>query len=152
MKRSCLFLSMVALVFTVSLALPGLAQNPIRESDRILGKWETKSGDNILIYKEGDQYFGRPVLKPGEVRLDEHNPDESLRDRSLNDIINMKNFRYTKKDFWSGGTIYDPNNGKTYKCHITMESLDTIKVRGYIGFSLLGRTEVWSRVANKKQK
>ncbi|MEO1367538.1 MAG: DUF2147 domain-containing protein, partial [Acidobacteriota bacterium] len=46
---------------------------------------------------------------------------------------------------WSGGTIYDPNNGKTYSCTLELEGADTLKVRGYIGVSLFGRTERWTR-------
>jgi uncharacterized protein (DUF2147 family) len=48
---------------------------------------------------------------------------------------------------WSGGTIMDPNNGKTYKCYLTLEEEDKLKVRGYIGFSLIGRTQYWYRLA-----
>jgi uncharacterized protein (DUF2147 family) len=48
-------------------------------------------------------------------------------------------------DEWSGGTIMDPNKGKTYDCYITMESKDKLKVRGYMGVALLGRTQYWYR-------
>jgi len=46
---------------------------------------------------------------------------------------------------WSGGTIYDPNNGKTYSCKLKLTGPDTLKVRGYIGISLIGRSETWKR-------
>lgn len=48
-------------------------------------------------------------------------------------------------DEWSGGTILDPKNGKVYKCYIALVEKDTLKIRGYIGFSLLGRTAYWYR-------
>ena len=50
------------------------------------------------------------------------------------------------KDYWSYGEILDPENGKTYKCSIWLEDNDLLKVRGYIGFSALGRTQTWHRV------
>lgn len=50
-------------------------------------------------------------------------------------------------DEWSGGHIMDPKNGKTYKCKIKVENGGaTLKVRGFIGFSLLGRTQIWKKL------
>jgi uncharacterized protein (DUF2147 family) len=57
----------------------------------------------------------------------------------------MQGFEKTKDNFWENGTIYDPNNGKTYKSHITLVNSNQLNVRGFIGFSLLGRTENWTR-------
>jgi len=53
-------------------------------------------------------------------------------------------FKYAKDNRWVGGKIYDPDNGKTYSCKMNLEG-DELKVRGYIGFSLIGRTTVWNR-------
>lgn len=47
---------------------------------------------------------------------------------------------------WDDGTIMDPKNGKEYSCKIELEGQDKLKVRGYLGFSLLGRTQTWFRV------
>jgi uncharacterized protein (DUF2147 family) len=47
---------------------------------------------------------------------------------------------------YNGGKITDPKNGKSYKCYLTLESKDKLKVRGYVGFALIGRTQYWSRV------
>lgn len=49
-------------------------------------------------------------------------------------------------DTWEDGTIFDPETGKVYKCYITLENKNRLKVRGYIGFSLLGRTQYWNRI------
>ena len=49
-------------------------------------------------------------------------------------------------DEWSGGRILDPDNGKVYKCYVALEDNgEKLKVRGFIGFSLIGRTEYWLR-------
>ena len=60
-------------------------------------------------------------------------------------IVVLEGFEFQGDDEWEEGTIYDPNNGKTYSCIITMEDKETIEVRGFIGFSLIGRTVVWTR-------
>ncbi|MFM7700427.1 MAG: DUF2147 domain-containing protein, partial [Bacteroidota bacterium] len=51
---------------------------------------------------------------------------------------------------WSEGTIYDPLNGSTYSCTIKMTDPNTLDIRGYIGVSAFGRTDVWKRLAVKK--
>lgn len=51
-----------------------------------------------------------------------------------------------KDDYWQNGKILDPNNGKYYKCYIEIIDKNTISVRGYIGISLFGRSQIWRRV------
>ena len=46
---------------------------------------------------------------------------------------------------WTDGKIMDPANGKSYDCTIRLEDPNTLKVRGFLGFSFLGRTQVWKR-------
>jgi len=135
------------LIGVLSLALlAGSEENP----DRLLGVWLTQGKDEIRIYKERDRYFGKPVVKPGnETRLDLNNPDEALRSRPLLHVEILKDFEYRGENRWGGGTIYDPDNGKTYRCQITLKNANTIKVRGYVGVSLLGRTEYWRRVSEE---
>jgi len=48
-------------------------------------------------------------------------------------------------DEYNSGTILDPENGETYKCYVELVSESKLKVRGYIGFSLFGRTQYWIR-------
>jgi uncharacterized protein (DUF2147 family) len=56
----------------------------------------------------------------------------------------LKGFEFTGKS-WEDGTIYDPNNGKTYSCTIKIKKANELEIRGFIGISLLGRTTVWTR-------
>ena len=50
-------------------------------------------------------------------------------------------------DVWSGGDILDPDNGKVYSCRLrVVDDNRTLEVRGFIGFSLLGRTQMWERI------
>ena len=56
----------------------------------------------------------------------------------------LRNFKFDNDDEWEGGKIYDPESGKTYSCNMSLTG-NELKVRGYVGVSLLGRTETWTR-------
>jgi uncharacterized protein (DUF2147 family) len=62
-------------------------------------------------------------------------------------LVILTGFKFDT-DEWSDGDIYDPEKGKTYSCTLSLKDSGTLKVRGYIGISLIGRTEIWTRVAN----
>ena len=61
-------------------------------------------------------------------------------------LVILRDFTYASGNLWENGHIYDPKNGKDYKCKMTLTSPDALDVRGFIGFSLLGRTEHWTKV------
>jgi uncharacterized protein (DUF2147 family) len=131
----------------VATSFSALAQN----KDAVLGKWLNPSGEGqIEIYKKGDKYFGKlawmkePNLN-GKPKLDTKNPDEKLQKRALLNLEILKDFSYDDKK-WTDGTIYDPKSGKTYSCNMTLKGNDVLNIRGYIGISLLGRSETFRRV------
>jgi uncharacterized protein (DUF2147 family) len=131
------------LVVVLFLLLTAAAQ-AASEGDRLLGIWGTPERDRIEIFRKDGRYHGRPTIRPGEPqRLDANNPDPSLRSRSLAEVMILENFTYDD-DKWTGGTIYDPKNGKTYRCVIGIEG-EHAQIRGYVGIPLFGRTEVWRR-------
>jgi uncharacterized protein (DUF2147 family) len=121
--------------------------------DAIVGSWKNGEGTGIIqIYKNGDKYQGKITWlkepndpKTGNPKTDINHPDEKNHSRPVLGLVNMWGFKYTDKNEWTGGKIYDPKNGKTYSCKIAMESNNVIKVRGYIGVSLIGRTDTWTR-------
>ncbi|GGH09754.1 hypothetical protein GCM10011418_07870 [Sphingobacterium alkalisoli] len=115
-------------------------------NDPILGKWQNPSGEGrIEIYKKGDKYFGKLYWIKDATKKDVHNPDEKLRSRTIQGLEILTNF--TKKgNNYEGGKIYDPKEGKTYSCKMTVKGADQLDIRGYLGVSLLGRTETWKRV------
>jgi uncharacterized protein (DUF2147 family) len=116
-------------------------------TDAIVGEWLTQSKDGkILIYKQGTQYFGKIIGGNSEGRKDTNNPDETLRNQPLIGKVILNNFVFDGKSKWEDGTIYDPNNGKTYSCVIKLKSNNQLEVRGYVGISLFGRTDVWTRI------
>ena len=123
-----------------------------QNSDAILGKWLNASGnDQIQIYKKGAKFFGKlawlkvPDDEQGKPKADKKNPDQNLKSRPLLNLELLKDFTFDSKDTYQDGTIYDPKSGKTYSCKMVIEN-DKLKIRGYVGISLLGRTEVWTRV------
>lgn len=143
-KLSFLWL-MAALLFVVN----ANAQN----ADAILGKWINPSGEGqIQIYKKGNLFFGKLawIKEPddkatGKPKLDVNNPDKNLQSRPVLGLELLKNFKFDGDDVYEDGTIYDPKSGKTYSCKMTLNG-NKLKIRGFVGISLLGRSEVWTRV------
>jgi uncharacterized protein (DUF2147 family) len=128
------------------------------EADAMLGVWETGNGKaRIKIDKINNKYFGKivwlrePNDENGKAKVDKNNPDEALRTKPLLGYNMLKEFQYKGEKVWEEGTIYDPESGSTYSCTITMTDDNTLDVRGYIGVSLFGRTDVWKRVIIKKK-
>lgn len=109
----------------------------------IMGKWVTEAGDaQAEIYEHNGKVNGKIVwLQKGPDTKDVHNKDEKLRSRKLMGV-NILSGLTKKKEKWEGGRIYNPKNGKDYKCSIWMEG-NKLKVRGYIGF--LYETQTWTR-------
>lgn len=109
----------------------------------IKGKWLTEAGDaQVEIYESNGKMNGKIVwLEKGPDTKDVHNKDEKLRSRKLMGV-NILSGLTKKEDKWEGGRIYNPKNGKNYKCAIWLDG-DKLKVRGYIGF--LYETQTWKR-------
>jgi uncharacterized protein (DUF2147 family) len=98
----------------------------------------------------GDKFYGKIIwlnksILNGKERTDTENPDKMKRNQNIVGLQILNGFEFNGSDSWNNGTIYDPKTGKTYSCTITLKDSKTIKVRGYIGISLLGRTEMWSK-------
>ena len=122
------------------------------QGDKIVGTWlsETKEG-KISVYRSGAKYYGKLIwsksmyAKDGVTsNKDSKNEDPKLRNRPLKDLIILNNLKYSDGSY-SGGTVYDPKNGSTYKCNMKLHG-DRLDIRGYIGISIIGRTSVWTRI------
>ena len=120
-------------------------------AEEILGLWDAGES-HVEIYACGDLLCGRiaeldePLDEDGKEKLDKHNPDPALQSRSLLGMDLIAGFVRAGKKKWEDGTIYDPRDGKTYKCVMKLQRDGTLKVRGYVGIPLLGKTVVWTRV------
>lgn len=130
--------------FSIALLLlinPGFAQTG---SDKIAGLyWSPKKDAKIEMYKKGNHYFGKTVWA-AIPKKDIENPDKHLRQRDLLGLNLLTNFLYDNGNY-TNGEVYDPANGKTYSCKISLVG-NNLKVRGYIGISLFGRTEIFERI------
>ncbi len=123
-----------------------------QKADAILGQWANPNGqDHILIYKKGNKYFGKldwikfPNDETGKPKTDKNNPDKALQSRPDLGLELLKDFTFDGEKVYEDGTIYDPKSGKTYSCKMTLDG-NSLKIRGYVVFSLFGRSEVWTRV------
>lgn len=118
----------------------------------VIGKWKLETGTAIVeVYQNGDIFNGKivwletPTEPDGSPAVDENNPDVKLRKRPL---IGLNMLHGLKKDGskYSGGKIYDPENGKTYNCSMEVNG-DLLKVRGSLDArGIIGRTMNWHRV------
>lgn len=125
--------------------------------DALVGVWKTGEGTAMVkMYKNGDKYQGKIVWlkepndpETGKPKVDKNHPDESVRTRALLGLVNVWGFTYKGKNVWEEGNIYDPKNGNTYSCTMKLTNANTLEVRGYIGVSLIGRTDTWTRQVAK---
>lgn len=121
------------------------------QTDKLEGLWynDIKSAKVLITKESNGKFYGKVVwlkepLKNGKPKVDELNADEKLRSRPRLGLPVLADFVKDGDDKYTDGTIYDPNNGKTYSCNITYKG-KTLAIRGYIGISLFGRTTTWSR-------
>jgi uncharacterized protein (DUF2147 family) len=127
-----------------------------QQADAVVGVWKNGEGTGMVqIYKKGEKYFGKLVwLKvpndtDGKPRTDINNPEASLKSRQLKGLENLRDFVFKGENKWEEGRIYDPKTGSDYSCEMKLIDENTLEVRGYIGVSLFGRTDVWKRQIKK---
>lgn len=137
----------VLLLFTL-ISFAGIAQN----KDAIIGKWVNSSGEaHVDITKRGEKYFGKivwlkePKDEKGTIKTDVNNPDPAARSKPIIGLEILRNFIF-EDGKWVDGKIYDPKSGKTYSCNMSMKGNTVLNMRGYVGISLIGRSETWKRV------
>jgi uncharacterized protein (DUF2147 family) len=139
MKKAFSFLVIVLL------AIQNLSAQKVNK-DAIVGEWLSEAKDGrVQIYKVGEKFFGKVIWGKDGSRKDVNNPDPKLKEQNIIGSVILKDFGFTGKA-WEDGTVYDPKNGKTYSCAMKMPDANTLSIRGFIGFSLLGRSTTWTRV------
>ena len=121
----------------------------------ICGVWLNKDQDaHIKIFELNGMFFGQIVWlkipndpETGKPKLDKHNSDETKRTKPVLNLIIMKNLVWDEGDKdWENGAIYDPKTGNGYSLTCALTNKNTMELRGYMGISLLGRTDIWTRV------
>jgi len=144
--------TLLAIILVAFYTLPATAQI---KGDDLLGVWLNEDKDaHTKIENRDGKYFGNIVWlktpideETGKAKLDDENPDEELQKRPVMGLELLTGFEFDD-DEWEDGDIYDPKSGKTYSCWMkfTDDTKNELKVRGFIGVSLLGRTTYWTRV------
>jgi len=123
-------------------------------SQDIVGKWKTiddKSKDIksiIEITKDHNVYYGK-ILEIFNEENKEYckNCQGKYHNKKLQGVEILRDL-VKDEDTYIDGNITDPENGKTYSCYLTLITKNKLKVRGYIGFSLIGRTQYWYRTSH----
>ncbi len=128
-----------------------LLTSKVCQGQDILGQWTTyddqtkKKKGVVEIYEKNDHYFAK-IIKSYDS---ESNAvcETCTGNKKGKPIIGLEIIENLKQDGaeYKGGTIMDPENGKTYSCYLNLVSKNKLKVRGYLGVSLFGRTQYWIR-------
>lgn len=124
-----------------------------QDADVVKGVWLNDDQDaKVEIYKTGDKYFGKIIWTTNlyeadgkTLKKDAKNSNEQLRERTILYMVILSGFAYSDGE-WSGGEIYDPKSGKTYKSKMKLKG-NSLEVRGYVGSPMFGKTTTWTRVS-----
>ena len=147
MFRNYFLKSLLLIILFIAVRTLSFAQTDALERNLWYNEEKTAK---IQIYKGADgRFYGKVVwLKvpdmDGKPKVDIHNPDKARRNDPIISLLLLKHFKKDGDHEYTDGTIYDPKNGKTYSCKMTLKN-EKLDVRGYVGFSMLGRTTVWTK-------
>jgi hypothetical protein len=171
MGKARLKLPVYALSAAVILICLAVSTGPAWTKDQVegaavLGTWltgaEGKEPAKVTITSVGGEYIGRivwlqyPRFRPGDEpgmegkpKIDLQNPDPELRDRPVLGMTILEGFRFDpgKRWPWTGGTVYDPERGKTYSARMRLEDENTLRIKGFVLIPLFGRSTTWTRVS-----
>ena len=121
----------------------------------VVGEWYNAEKDAVItLFEDGETVSGKitwmlhPNDSNGNPKTDPNNPDEKLRSRARLGMVMMSGFAYDEDNIWEDGKLYDPKKGKTYSGILTLKDVNTLDLRGYIGFSFIGRSSTWTRKLN----
>ena len=118
-----------------------------------IGTWKTiddedgKVKSHVNIFEKDGKLFGKvaKLINPDKTKCSKC--DGAKKDQPTEGMEIIWKLEKDSETKWEGGKILDPASGKEYKCKIELIDANTLNVRGFIGFALLGRTQTWYRVA-----
>lgn len=145
MKKSVYLLALLMFMSVMALG----------QANQVVGIWLTAEGDSQveITRKSDNKYYGKlvwlkdPLNEQGKIKVDDKNPDKAMHNRPLKGLELLKGFTYNNDEKeWAGGTIYDPQNGKTYDCYMWLDGNNSLKIKGFVlGMRFLGRETTWTR-------
>ena len=145
-------LLMTALAFSF---VVGISQTVRAGHGGVLQTWYTLDNKSkVQVYKCGEKICGKfiwvkePLTEEGKPKVDINNEDESVRGKPIIGLVMLNGFVEDAETAhaWTAGTIYDPENGKTYSSKMTLNDDGTLTVRGYVGLPIFGRSQEWVKV------
>jgi uncharacterized protein (DUF2147 family) len=148
-----------ALALTAGLAFAAPVAAETERGDDIRGLWidhRDPQKRKVAVWIEdcdgllcGHIYWLKKPLANGRPKRDRHNPDARLRDRPLCGLRILQSFRHSGNGTWSAGQIYNPGDGRTFSSTMTLKSDGGLRISGYFGLSLIGKTVEWVRPQEK---
>lgn len=120
---------------------------------QVTGKWKTIDDETgeaksiVEIYEQNGKYYGKivDILNPAKKNATCVNCKGTNKNKPIKGLVIIKDL-VKDGDEYNDGEILDPSKGKEYSCTITLDGKDKLEVRGYMGISLLGRSQTWTRV------
>jgi len=152
MKQITILLIMLASAFT------SCSQTPPKDAnaDKICGIYLVTEKSEVSKVKisrlSNGEYEGKiiwmknPNFDNGKPKTDIKNPDPSKRNTPADKIVLLHNFKYDSSDDEWSGEIYNPVEGNTYNAYAKFESPTQLKVRGYVGLPMFGRSMYWTKL------
>jgi len=123
------------------------------QAQSVVGKWKTVDDETgeaksiVEITESGGKIYGKVVeiLNPAKKNAKCKDCSGEDKDKPILGLTIIKGLKKSGNEY-ADGKILDPNKGKLYKCTVKLDGSDKLDVRGYVGISLIGRTQTWSRV------
>lgn len=144
--KTCQFASSLLILFLIN-----TTKAYTQSGNEILGTWyNTEKSAQIEIVKIGSEFQGKIIKLENTADystppLDSKNENEKLRIKPIVGLTILNGLKYSG-GIWKDGKIYDPNSGKTYSCEVKLTNAQILEVKGYLGFSWVGRTVEWTKV------
>ena len=118
-----------------------------------VGVWLTEGGKSQVEIAECEDrlcgtivWLAEPLDDEGREKTDKNNPEDSLKSRAIIGLPLLDRFvPGDEENVWIDGKIYNPEDGETYSCTLTLQEDGSLKVRGYVGLPLFGKTQIWTR-------
>ncbi|MHA3788836.1 DUF2147 domain-containing protein [Flavobacterium hauense] len=122
-------------------------------SAQVTGRWKTIDDETgqpksiVEIYEQNGKIYGKVVeiLNPAKKDAKCTKCKGADKDKPILNLVIIKGLTKDGEEY-TDGDILDPNKGKLYSCTIKLDGKDKLDVRGYMGISMLGRTQTWQRV------
>ncbi|MDV6169988.1 DUF2147 domain-containing protein [Flavobacterium sp. DG1-102-2] len=119
----------------------------------VTGKWKTIDDETgqaksvVEVYEQNGKLYGKVVeiLNPAKKDSKCTKCKGADKDKPINGLVIIKGLKKDGNE-WTDGDILDPNKGKLYSCTLKLDGADKLSVRGYVGISMLGRSQTWHRV------